>query len=242
MKAAHARLECRVDGVTADIGEREKHASTICRKYLAARLAKFSAMHPLLRIELVTATRPLSLIDRETDVAVNMTRPEEGSLRLRLVGEFDVCLYASPEYVQARGDPMSVEDLCSHDFVGYVQELQAVDETRWLGHWIQAPKIAFASSSLPAQLQAVISGAGIAALPVFMARNHAKLRRILAAHSPATRRWWLVTRTDDKPIRRLELLCNYVGETMRSDERLLRLWPLILRTEPPPSAGSRQEG
>lgn len=192
-------------------------------EYLASRLALFASIHPRLRVELVTSTRPLSLPDHETDIAINMTRPEEGALRLQLIGTFDVCLYASTAYVEMHGDPASAQDLTAHEFIGYVQELQAVDETRWLNHWVQTPKLAFVSSSLPAQLQAAISGAGIAALPVFMARNHPELLRVVTSHPPASRQWWLVTRADDKPIRRLELLCRFIGNAMRKDEGLLRL-------------------
>lgn len=190
-------------------------------EYLARRLAQFSNGHPRLRVELITAVRPLSLEDHETDIAVNMTRPKGGSFRLRLVGEFDVRLYAAPEYLQRCGQPSSTEDLASHSFVGYIRELQTVQETRWLAHWAPSANVVFASSSLPAQLQAAIAGVGIAALPAFMAKNHPGLQCLLPGLTGVRSKWWLVTRSEDKPVHRIQLLSDFIAAAMRSDEHVL---------------------
>lgn len=194
-------------------------------EYLAPRLARFAAAHPHLRIELVTAARPLSLTDHQADLSLNMVRPRDGPLRVRRVGEFDVGIYASADYLQARGEPQSLADLASHAFVGYVHDLQSVQETRWLNHWVATPTFVFASTSLPAQARAVAAGAGIAALPAFLARHEPSLRRVLPTHPGVRSQWWLVSRAEDKPVHRLQVLGDFIAHSLRADERLLQFQP-----------------
>lgn len=194
--------------------------------YLASALAQMRAQHTNLQVELVTAHRPLSLDQRETDLSIEMVRPSTGDFRVRLLGTFDVGLYAAVEYLADHGTPVSVDDLVHHRFVGYVPEL-ALPEVKWLDEWAPYAKLHFASTSLAAQLHAAGSGAGLCALPAFMAEGNPSLVRVLSAQPPVTRRWWLVTRASDHMVKRVKVVAQYLAAIVERDRSRLSYPPLV---------------
>lgn len=193
--------------------------------YLASALAQMQAQHADLQVELVTAHRPLSLDQRETDLSIEMVRPSTGAFRVRLLGTYDVGLYGAVEYLAGHGTPTSVDGLARHRFVGYVPEL-ALMEVKWLDEWVPQVKLHFASTSLAAQLHAAASGAGLCALPAFMAEGNPSLVRVLLTQPPVTRQWWLVTRASDHMVKRVKAVAQYLGAIVERDRSRLSYPPL----------------
>src|SRR6202044_3405138 len=101
-------------------------------------------------------------------------------------------LYATRSYLARTPGIASRDDLPQHRFVGYIEELLFTPELDYLPQ--VSPKLSakFRSANLIAQLNATISGFGIAVLPHFMASAHPQLQPVLPDEVRISRTLWLL--------------------------------------------------
>jgi DNA-binding transcriptional LysR family regulator len=147
--------------------------------FLAQRFAELSARHPGITIELVTERHIISLTKREADIFISFVHPTGPKLAVKKLGSFRLTLYASREYLDRRGIPKDRAELAAHTFVDYVEDLIAIQPVHWLLDVLDPTNVAFRSSSMHAQQQAVASGAGIGLLPLFSAKGDRRLIPVL---------------------------------------------------------------
>jgi DNA-binding transcriptional LysR family regulator len=81
------------------------------------RLAKFLAMHPLLRVELSVADQRQDLVAEGADLAIRTGDLEDSAFGARKLATLTRMLVASPAYLAARGTPKTPADLASHDCI-----------------------------------------------------------------------------------------------------------------------------
>ncbi len=82
---------------------------------LAPMAAEFMAQYPEVQFELVWTNRRVDVIDEGFDLAIRIGPLQDSSLVARGLGQWRLCLYASAEYLKARGTPQKPEDLHDHD-------------------------------------------------------------------------------------------------------------------------------
>lgn len=80
-------------------------------------VAEFSAQYPHIQVEVDLTQRRVDLVAEGFDVALRAGRLEDSSLIARSVGEGATHLYASPAYLERRGQPRSPAELPEHAFV-----------------------------------------------------------------------------------------------------------------------------
>lgn len=147
--------------------------------FLAQRFAELAVQHPGITVELVTERHIISLTKREADIFISFVHPTGAKLAVGKLGSFRLALFASREYLDQRGMPRDRAELVSHTFVDYVEDLIAIQPVHWLLDVLDPVNVAFRSSSMHAQQQAVASGAGIGLLPLFSAKGDQRLVPIL---------------------------------------------------------------
>jgi DNA-binding transcriptional LysR family regulator len=152
--------------------------------WLAPRMREFMEVYPDIELHLVLADRELDLSMREADVAIRMTPPRQADLIQRHVLTVHMQAYAAASYVKKMGIPKSPEELDKHRLVVYGEdERPPVPDTNWLlrvGRPAGDPRRpAMSINNVYGILQAVQSGAGIAALPEFMVQGSNDLVRVL---------------------------------------------------------------
>jgi len=84
-------------------------------------IARLRAEHPDLQIELVLSNRMQDLLQREADIAVRMSRPDQELIIARRIGHVHVGLYATRQYLQRHGTPATWADLQQHTLIGFDQ-------------------------------------------------------------------------------------------------------------------------
>jgi DNA-binding transcriptional LysR family regulator len=152
--------------------------------------------HPQLQLELVPQSRSISLSKREADLAVTLHRPPRGRLVARKLVDYRLGLFASRNYLEGNSKIRSAEDLKSHRFVSYVDdlvddpEILALNKLKFRGH------IVFRSSSSFVQQAAVAQGVGLGLLHRFVALGDPSLVPVLPIEINVTRTYWLVTHAD----------------------------------------------
>jgi len=188
--------------------------------FLASRLVGFADRYPDLDLQLVATARLFSLSKREADIAISLTMPKEGRIVGRKLLDYTLGLYATAPYLDRAPAISGRHDLKDHRFVGYIEELLFTPELDYLPQ--VSPKISakFRSANLIAQLNATLSGFGIAVLPHFMATAHSELIPVLADEVSISRTFWLLMHADSKDLARIRAVADYVYETVERDRAL----------------------
>ena len=131
MQAAEAMESLALTGV-AEVRESELKISGAVRVgapegfgsyFLAPRLGALCDRHPELEIELVAMGAVFSLSKREADIAVGLTRPEQGRLYSRKLTDYRLGLYAAKNYFDSRPEVARIADLKNHRIIGYIEDL-----------------------------------------------------------------------------------------------------------------------
>lgn len=190
--------------------------------FLARHLPGFQAAHPRLAIDLVASSGFLSPTRREADVAVMLSRPRTGPLVAHKLSDYTLALYGTRDYLDAHGSPARPADLLEgHAMVGYIPDLLYSPELRYLDEIQPGLKAAIRSPSITAQHSLVASGGGLGVLPCFMADSDPRLVQVLP-ECRITRAFWFVTHQDIRKLPRVTLFRQWLDETARRMEGVLK--------------------
>ena len=142
-------------------------------------LARLRERHPELAIELVLSNRVQDLVQREVDIAVRMTAPQQDVLLATRVGEVPLGLYAHNVYLTRKGTPTDLATLVRHDLIGFDLETPFIRAARQHFPIWSREHFALRCDSDLAQLALIRAGAGIGICQQGIARRDAQLLRVL---------------------------------------------------------------
>lgn len=189
--------------------------------YLARRVHAIAKGQGSLRIELFSNPHIVDLLRKETDIFLSFFDPSMAGLVSRQIGEVAIYLYGSSRYAQLHGLPKTVEDLPSHRFVGYIDEMVTIDSVRWLQEIIADPDISFCSNSVIAQRSAAVAGAGLAVLPVFVGEENDALARVLPDQIRITRPIWMSIGRDQELLKAIKKCADGIEAAFAADRDFL---------------------
>jgi DNA-binding transcriptional LysR family regulator len=184
--------------------------------FLAPRLGALCDRHPDLEVELVAMGAVFSLSKREADIAVGLTRPEQGRLFSRRLTDYRLGLYASKTYFDAHPEIARIADLKRHRIIGYIEDLIFSSELSNMFAQAEVPQPRLRSSNLIAQMKAAVSGAGLCMLPAFIAGNHAQLQPVLAQELAVRRTFWLTVHADLRDLARVRETAGFIEAEVRA--------------------------
>lgn len=138
-------------------------------------LVRLQKKQPLLRVELLSATRRLSQNRSGVDIEVVAGSVEAGRAETMLLADYALRLYAGSGYAAAHGMPETAAELASHRFISYVESTLQVAELAQQRRSLTSEPAQFQSTSVFAQIEAVRSNAGIGMLPAFMVEGREDL-------------------------------------------------------------------
>ncbi|MBV1901698.1 MAG: LysR family transcriptional regulator [Kordiimonadaceae bacterium] len=151
--------------------------------WLTPHLEQFVSEYPDINVRLKLADEDLDLAAGEADVAIRLHEPEQADLIQRPLATFHTHIYASPEYLDRRGTPISLADLDSHDLIVFGNSpAPTIRGLNWLlevgsPNKKRQPRIEV--NNLYGIMHAVEAGMGIAVLPDYLVHNRQKLVRVL---------------------------------------------------------------
>lgn len=175
-----------------------------------------------LRIELAANSGFLSPSRREVDLAITLSQPDATRLVAAPLTDYQLALYASPDYLAEHGSPERIADLSAHVMTGYVEDLIYAPELNYLDEISSGLHAQLTSSSIRAQQEIIVSGGAIGVLPCFMADG---LVRILP-EVMLKRRFWLSIHRDLADTARIRAVTRWIRALCQAQEQ--RLNPLGL--------------
>jgi len=99
--------------------------------------------------------------------------------------------------------------------VGYIEELIQTPELDDITELSREFEASFQSSNLIAQLQATVAGCGLCVLPLFMATQEKRLRRVLPETISLTRSFWLIVHSDMRDLARVRIVSDFITREVR---------------------------
>lgn len=96
------------------------HLRIVCtdilgERYISLAAAKFSTLHPQLKIDIHVTSRLVDLVAEGYDLAVRYGKLTDSSLKARKVMELPHVVCASPAYFDRHGKPAAIDDLKKHN-------------------------------------------------------------------------------------------------------------------------------
>ncbi|MBP7942903.1 MAG: LysR family transcriptional regulator [Polynucleobacter sp.] len=177
---------------------------------IAPILNALGKQYPKLIIDLLALPRMVNLSRREADIVITLQRPTRGPYLVTKLQDYSLHLYASPEYLVNNPPIEARSDLDKQTFISYIDDLLFSKELSYLDDICRPQRIAFRSTSIQAQLQAALSGLGIAILPSFMAESVAGLVPVLKKEIEIIRSFWMIMPNEYRKIDRMNLVWDHI--------------------------------
>lgn len=208
-------LEAEVAGRTrAEVGEvRLATAEIFATHLLIPHLPDFRVRQPGIRLQLVTSAHTVNLTRREADIALRLSRPDQGSLILRKAGVLAYGLYAAPGYG-------------GNAVIGWDETMAHLPLPRWIAENLKEREPSLFVTSLGQAVVAARAGLGVALLPCLVGDGEPGLVRVAGPEGLLAMDIWLVTHGDLAGSARMRAVSDFLVETVaRERPRLLGLYP-----------------
>jgi DNA-binding transcriptional LysR family regulator len=171
---------------------------------IAPRLPMLRGKYPKLHLRLDADTRNVSLVRREADIAIRLSRPVDEELVVRKIARVTFSLYAARTYPAAR-------DAAGRACIAYDTSMDDTPQQRWLLAQLGDAPIVLRSNDLAVQAAAVAAGVGIAVLPDFMGDGDQRLNRLPHVGPALEREVWLAVHSDLRHAPRIQAVMAFLA-------------------------------
>ncbi|MEE9454097.1 MAG: LysR family transcriptional regulator [Paracoccaceae bacterium] len=182
---------------------------------LTEAMAELCRDNPDLKIQIVALPRNFSLSRREADLAVAVSSPSTGRLKVQKIGDYKLHLYGARGLLETLGDVQKRADLSNVPCIGYISDMIFDKELDYLSVLKQDNDPRLTSNSLIVQLRWALAGDGICILPDFLAAEYPDLVQILPEKITLTRGFYLLRHQDDNRITRINRAAELVVKHLR---------------------------
>ncbi len=217
--------EGAVSGAIADVrDEAEGLTGTIrvgapdgCATYLLPPVTQaIQAANPGLSVQVVALPRVFNLSKREADMAIAVSRPRTGRLRIQKISDYALGLAASRDYLARHGPITDRKALKKNKIVGYIPDMIFDRELDYLAE-LGLDDVDHASNLVSVQLGWLRAGAGVGVVHKFALPDTPELVSVLPETMHLTRTFWLVRHADDARIERLNRFAQALTEGLRAE-------------------------
>lgn len=187
--------------------------------FLAEVVARFSARHPEVHVDVVLTNRVVDLIAEGFDLALRAGKLRDSSLIARKLGAMDHRLVAAPAYLAERGTPAAPADLGHHACLLYRPQ---DGKARWIlegaGGQVSVEVAGpVGADDLVFLRVAALAGGGIALLPAFLCAADVaagRLVHVLPGYARTGDALYLVHPPGEQLPRRVALFRDFLIESL----------------------------
>ncbi|MEM9193103.1 MAG: LysR family transcriptional regulator [Myxococcota bacterium] len=183
----------------------------LATRFIAPHLPRFRERYPEIELDLICTNKVMSLARREADIALRLSRPREDGLVIRRLGQIDVGLYASQDYLEAHGRPDDPErSLAGKHLVLFRKNRHFSRENEWLEARGDGASVVLRSNSVSSVYAAITSGLGVGLLPRIVAERNPTLERLQTETAPEPREIWQSVHRDNRDSARIRPVLDYL--------------------------------
>ena len=221
---AEAAMEGAAEAVTGGgglTGQIRLGAPDGCANYLLPQvLASICDANPGLEVQIVALPRVFNLSRREADMAIGVSRPEAGRLRVQKLTDYRLHFAASRDWLAARGPVGSLADLRQQRIVGYIPDMLFDKELDYLSG-LGFGTVALASNSVSVQLNWLRAGAGVGIVHDFALPSAPELVKVIPDEVSLVRAFWLIRHEGDGRAERLSRFAELLAGGVRKEVQRL---------------------
>lgn len=182
--------------------------------WLAPHLPEFRRRYPEIQLHLLVGTRTLDLSHGEAELALRTPRPHQVGLVTARIANTTVRLYASKTLAgRKRINIHDAESARPYALLIYTSQLHVLQNALWFQALRAGPNVFVETNSTHTLLAAARAGAGIAALPPFVARNYDDL--IAVSEPVADQEVWLVTHPEFRRDPKVRATADFLKEVAK---------------------------
>lgn len=160
------------------------------RNYLAPILSKFLLQFTDIKLDLMLTNQHLDPINDQIDLLIRGTgylekaMLKDSNLRTKLLLKQSFGIFASPQYLDAYGEPQTPDNLYSHRILGYAEKINMpkhiVWNYRYKGKAMSVGlKPSFACNDIDALLSAALAGYGVLRAPERTVRSAIENKQLI---------------------------------------------------------------
>lgn len=94
--------------------------AALAYELITPKIDQFTKKYPQVKLFITYTATPINLIQDNFNLAISTTLPVSQSSKVRLLKNYKLKLYASPNYISRYGKPIRLEELHSHNNVGMI--------------------------------------------------------------------------------------------------------------------------
>ena len=154
---------------------------------LAPIVAEYLLEHPEVTVELTLNDRFVDIVDEGFDMAIRIGKLDDSSLVARSLGNYDLTICASPDYLSKYGYPETPADLSHHHCLGFTLWRGRSGWKEFLSRLSSSPTTRMESNNVDTLHIAALQGVGILLIPRRLIQEDLKQNRlveILQDHLP----------------------------------------------------------
>src|SRR5689334_6440264 len=180
-------------------------------RFIARRLPELLDALPSIELELYSSYSVANLSKREADIAIRNRRPEEGRLVMRSLPQYSYAIFGARDYVASHSEAATEARYQLCRWIGFDDTRGRSDSFDWLCNRIgRVPEIRCSNASTI--LNALLTGAGLAVLPCFIAAEEPSLVQLTAPIEDLDREpMWLVVHEDMRNRPRVRLVADRIA-------------------------------
>lgn len=180
--------------------------------WLVHQTRPFRDQFPGITVEFKVENGASDLLRREADIAIRMFRPEQNDLIAKRVGTMTYGYYASKQYLEKHGTPVTLDEVGDHSFILPHDEILAYTNKYMKRPMHPRGEIAFRSNSLITLASAVREGYGIGAYSCIMADQDENLVRLFDDVTVFSSDIWLVTHAELRRSARIRAMYDFLTD------------------------------
>ena len=173
-------------------------------------LDRFHAAHPNLKVEFVLSDQYVDLAKGEADVALRSGDTEDSVLVGRKIADSLWAIYASRQYVERHGAPVTIADLARHPLIAFEESMAKHRTVSWFKEVAPDATYAARNTSVLGLIYAAKAGVGVAPLPMSLGDAEPDLIRVIGPVPELTRAWRILTHPDHRHTTRIEAFFDFV--------------------------------
>ena len=214
MTAATQEVRGEIGGMSGTI---RVGAPDGCATFLLPHVTrKIQAQNPGLEVQIVALPRVFNLSKREADMAISVSRPSAGRIRIQKIADYHLYLAASKSYLADHAPIRTADDLKTHPVVGYIPDMIFDRELDYLSE-MGLSRVDFASNLVAVQLGWLQAGAGVGIVHDFVLPDAPDIQLVLSDQLSLTRTFWLMRHADDARVDRLNRFASALTDGLRAE-------------------------
>lgn len=177
-------------------------------------VAAIRKRHPGIQIEIVASNQMRDLGRREADIALRNVRPDHPDLVGRKVCDDEAFLYATPEYLASIGNPKTLDELSTAEFVGFDHGDAFVTGLNAMGLRLTPASFPWLSTSQHVQWALVTQGSGVGVMMRDIGDAEPRVVRALDDLPPFPVPMWLISHREVRTSRRVRAVFDILAEAL----------------------------